>query len=219
MGLDSVELLMAMEDEFGVRFDDADAMECITPGHAANYIFWFVRKNKNESCPSQRGFHKIRKLLHENFNIKRNDISPELDLINILGHDIRKNWQKLQDLIGVEYFPPLEKSISLRISTILVPSFICFILYFFEYSPLLIMSVFIILNIIFNLATSKLATHIPKEFSTVAKLIPFVGCSNDNILNREQILIRVIEITSEQLGIPRDEIKENSHFVKDLGID
>lgn len=63
MGLDSVELLMAYEEEFGVQFDNIDAENCSTPRHIVDYIYERVRKTKDEPCPSLVGFYKIRKIL------------------------------------------------------------------------------------------------------------------------------------------------------------
>ena len=67
--------------------------------------------------------------------------------------------------------------------------------------------------------TSSMGSIIPRKYSTVGSLIPFVECSKSTIWSKEDILKRVIEITSEQLGIPIKEIKGNTQFVSELGVD
>lgn len=63
MGLDTVELVMAFEEEFGIHIEDADAAEMTTPGHVADYVINRVRLNKDAPCHSQVGFYKIRNIL------------------------------------------------------------------------------------------------------------------------------------------------------------
>lgn len=220
MGLDSVELIMAFEDEFCIQFDGIDAENSITPLHVVNYIYERVKKSKDEPCPSQIGFYKIRKILIENFNLKRNEVTPSLELESIIGHDIRKNWNVLQKLIGVEYFPPLKRNQFLVYGVvILIPllAFMALLLNGIPFIPSLIVS--LIAMIFFNVITQKMANRIPYNYRSVATLIPFAGCNDDTIWEKEKILQRVIEITSEQLGIPVEEIRPDSHFVEELGID
>ena len=220
MGLDSVELIMAYEEEFGVQFDNIDAENCTTPRHVVDYIYKRVRKNKNEPCPSQVGFYKIRKILIEKFNLKRTEISPNLELSNIFGDDPREKWKLLHKSLGVEYFPPLERNSHLVLTFIFFIPISIFVFLLFN-DVQLFFSVFILFVSMwfFNSITLHTAKNIPKKFNTVGSLVSFVGCANDKIWERKQILMRVIEITSEQLGIPIEEIQEDSHFIEELGID
>ena len=38
MGLDSVELVMAVEEEFGISISDADAQKMLTPKEVINFV-------------------------------------------------------------------------------------------------------------------------------------------------------------------------------------
>lgn len=53
MGLDTVELVMAFEDEFGVSIKDEDAEKMITPGNVADYVFSQVRTSKPSTTCSK----------------------------------------------------------------------------------------------------------------------------------------------------------------------
>jgi len=70
-----------------------------------------------------------------------------------------------------------------------------------------------------NIFTYNIGTTIPNSHRNVSSLIPYVGCSKNIILEEDIIIKRIIEITSEQLGIPVDKINKKSNFVDDLGAD
>lgn len=55
MGLDLVELVLAIEDEFKLQIVDKDARYLETPGAVANYLSLRLRPNKIIGpCPTQR---------------------------------------------------------------------------------------------------------------------------------------------------------------------
>lgn len=67
-----------------------------------------------------------------------------------------------------------------------------------------------------------LHAHLPSKESRLnsSKISAQTAKGNKDNFYREQrdeILNRIIALTSEQLGIPQEKILENSHFVKDLG--
>jgi hypothetical protein len=60
---------------------------------------------------------------------------------------------------------------------------------------------------------------IPDNCNTVESLIPFVATTNAALWTRDQVLARIMQITSTQLGIPFEKIREDSTFVDELGAD
>jgi len=219
MGLESVELIMAFEEEFGFEFDDFEAENFFTPNDIVDYISPRVRKNKGAPCLSQKGFYKIRKAIVKTFNSQRSDIHPDTNLNDILGKDTKKNWNLLQKAIDLNYFPSLKCSKFIVLTIYLLPFLACITL-FLNSVPLEILPIlYILLIILISYFTSSMGSIIPRKYSTVGSLIPFVECSKSTIWSKEDILKRVIEITSEQLGIPIKEIKGNTQFVSELGVD
>jgi len=122
MGLDTVELLMAVEEEFGIHIDDEDAGKFCTPEDIADYVYGRVRKNG--SCPSQKGFYKLRKIIVKTFNQDRNKIKPNSDLKEILGKNIKTNWLLLQKSLGIKDFPSLERGKPLISLVFILPAII-----------------------------------------------------------------------------------------------
>lgn len=220
MGLDSVELLMAIEDEFGIHIDDDDALNITTPEEAANYVYTRVRKSENDPCLSQKGFYKLRKIITETFNVKRNAIKPDADLTELLGDNIKYNWKLLKNSIGVKDFPHLKRSNALFYIAVLVLPLITVTPLLFNNAPIdLILISFGLISILLNSMTYKMANVIPAEYRRVSSLIPYVECNKNTIWEKEVIIQRIIEITSEQFGIPVEQINKNSHFVQELGAD
>ena len=83
MGLDSVELVLEVEEEFEITINDADAEQLRTPRQLAAYVF--VRlKNAQESegaCLSQAAFYRLRKVLVIQFKDSRRSFSFPPDTI------------------------------------------------------------------------------------------------------------------------------------------
>lgn len=52
MGLDAVELLMALEEGFGVAIADAEAEVCVTPAAVTDLIFGKLRAADERVCLS-----------------------------------------------------------------------------------------------------------------------------------------------------------------------
>ena len=54
MGLDAVELVIAFEEECGVRIADAEIAQMATPGDVAHSLPSRLHQRKSDACPSQR---------------------------------------------------------------------------------------------------------------------------------------------------------------------
>jgi hypothetical protein len=58
MGLDGVELVMSIEEGFGVTITDAEAEACAaTPAAVIDLVYGKLRASDQRVCVSQRGFH------------------------------------------------------------------------------------------------------------------------------------------------------------------
>jgi hypothetical protein len=94
MGLDGVEILLAVEEEFDISIDDSDAANLITPRMLADYVF--ARLGKIEGvkgrCLSQAGFYRIRSALTREFGALRKGVLPESPIRDFLNGNIRKQW-------------------------------------------------------------------------------------------------------------------------------
>ena len=218
MGLDTVELVMAIEDEFGICISDGDAEKMTTPGHVADYVMTLIRSGDNQACPSQIGFYRIRSLLMNDFSIPRKVICPNALMQELLIGDIKENWKKLRRALQAPHLPRLQRTNTLCALVFLVaPAIIVFPLLKTGVGlPLTVIS-YVLSALTANALTLTMGTIVPSKCQNVDALIRYVSCASTIRWTREEALAKIIEITGAQLGVPVEKIRENSHFVHDLG--
>ncbi|MBX9724393.1 MAG: phytanoyl-CoA dioxygenase family protein [Candidatus Obscuribacterales bacterium] len=96
-GLDTVELVMAIEEEFGLEIPDVAAEKMVTVGDTYDYLRMRLASAPPAECLSQKIFYKLRRGLIDNFKVKRHSISPDTKLVDVLSiEDIEGGWPYLQ---------------------------------------------------------------------------------------------------------------------------
>ena len=106
MGLDSVELVMAFEDEFGIDIPDEDAIQMVTVGDVFEWLKPRIATTDPIACLTQRVFYQLRRALVQNYSLKRSEIAPETRLTDLLSlHIVEKGWPFLQMFIDLETPP------------------------------------------------------------------------------------------------------------------
>lgn len=220
MGLDTVELVLAIEEEFGITIQEEDAEHMVTPRLVADYVFPRVRVHEDEPCPSQSTFYRIRSVLVNEFGVSRREIRRDSQLYKLLEPDIKAQWARLRVSLGAERFPTLERSNNLIATWLFgAPAVAAAILISLGLPIMAVTIVFLVLLVLAHGATSGMGTIIPENYRTVASLIPYVGCASTRIWTYAEVLARIVQITSDQLGIPVEKIHADSRFVQDLGAD
>lgn len=95
-GLDGVELVMAIEEEFGLEIPDTHAERILTVGDAFDYLRMRLDSTPARECLSQRIFYKLRRALIENYPVKRQMIDPDTKLTDILSiEELESGWPYL----------------------------------------------------------------------------------------------------------------------------
>lgn len=226
MGLDAVELLIAFEEEFEISISDEDAQAMTTPDQVTDYLFMRQHgQNQQMSspsypCMSQQMFHQLRTVFMQEFGIERHRIRPQSSVRNLLGHDIRAQWKRLDLAIGGGGLPGLDCSRPIKgfIASVF-PIILIWLLMAGAHPVLAAVLALVSWGIAWVIATEKLADQIPQSLATIGNIVPYVVQPDKLNWSRQQILHRVIVITSRQLGIPIEKIRPDHHFVKDLGMD
>lgn len=110
MGLDSVELALAMEEEFGVMIPDDELYKMLTVGDTFEYLKQRLKSSPPEHCAKQRIFFRFRNALIKNYNISRNQIKVDTKLNEIVPtEELKQGWPFLKKYIDLEY-PDYEES-------------------------------------------------------------------------------------------------------------
>ena len=225
MGIDSVDLIMAIEEEFKIAISDAEASQSDTVGKFIEIVHARLRHSTEDPCPSQHGFYFIRKNLMEHLGLSRTAITPNTMLDELIPSENRHAvWKAfVQELTGdqslsvalmrptglnrivVFVFP----AIAFALTLVWVPLSLFWIGFF----P----AIFVLY--IGDRLTAPWETEFQSSYSQVRDLIPFVKTLDNRVWSKEEVFEKVRDISVEILGIEPEEVKLESRWVNDLGLD
>jgi len=86
MGLDSVELVMAIEEEFDIDIPDGDAEKIQTVGDMQRQVLETLRQ-LGETPDADSGLSKLRKITVNQIGVRPEQVRPEARWIEDLGLD------------------------------------------------------------------------------------------------------------------------------------
>lgn len=111
MGLDGLELIMAVEEKFGIDITDEEATKVVTVGDLKRLVTAKLEVAVSDGCLTQRAFHLIRKKAIAEFGVLRRNLKPDTSLETIVPETTRReSWQNFQVALGVAGFPELVRS-------------------------------------------------------------------------------------------------------------
>jgi hypothetical protein len=90
MGLDAVELVMAVEEKFGITISDEEATNALTVGDLKRLVQAKLKLTDTEGCLTQRAFHLLRKNAISQFGTTRSKFRPETALETVVPLSSRR---------------------------------------------------------------------------------------------------------------------------------
>jgi acyl carrier protein len=112
MGMDSVELIMRVEEDFEIEILDNEAELISTPGALCAIIerkLGVLDAEKRSGCPTSRAFYQVRRELVE-LGTERQNIRPSSEFDSLLPRAHRRAmWNALSERLPVE-LPALQRS-------------------------------------------------------------------------------------------------------------
>ena len=106
MGLDVVEIVLRVEETFGVDLPDDELGSVSTVGDL--YKLLLSKLDRSYACLSSRAFYRVRKSMVEVLGVPRRSIRPSTELQPLLGSGhCKKRWKRIEDLAALK-FPRLE---------------------------------------------------------------------------------------------------------------
>jgi acyl carrier protein len=224
MGLDGVELVMAVEEEFKIAIPDSDAFEADTVGKLVDAVHSRLRQNVEEPCPSQQGFYLLRKELMTELGLARSAVKPDSELDNLIPKAGRRHlWRDFVHSVtgGENISTALVRPRPLNWAVVLVLPCVAF-LATLKWVPgsLFWLGFFPALAVLFlaDRVTTPFKTCFPSKFSRVRDLVPFVRTLDSKVWSRDEVFQKIREITVEILGVKPEQVKMESHWVNDLGV-
>lgn len=222
VGLDGLELLLAVEEEFDIAIDDEDAADLVSPRLLADYVSARLGNvgQKKKRCLTQAGFYRIRSVLVRQFGASRNAVRPDSPIEAFLGGSPRTHWRKLQGAIDATQLPGLECSKWIAYPMqIGLPGAGLILLHAAGAPAWTLIAGAFVLWFAAAIAADRLGDIVPENLRTVGALAPYVRVGDQHEWSRDYVLQRVMQITALQLGLTLEEILPDHHFVRDLGLD
>lgn len=224
MGLDGLELIMAIEEEFQIAITEEESSKIETPNNLTDLVFSKLRKSSQEVCPSQHGFYTVRKTLIKHLSVQRNEVGVETNLSELIPSKSRKKiWKNLLFTLsnGQTVDVPLTRPKWIKI-LILVLFLVAFSTAMFqtgyEISLSLVFSLGCLALLVILTSFSFMRNEFPPNFQKVKDLIRIVGSLESRVWSRPDVYDRVKAIIVKRLGVKEEEVFPNSHFVNDLGM-
>jgi hypothetical protein len=226
MGLDGVELLMNLEEAFGVEITDEEATNCKTPRMVIDLIVSKLNGAEGRVCRSQRAFYIIRRLLVRTFGLERKSIRPDTRLREFFPEPRQKElWDQLKAALTPGNWPPLKLPLwmSRCVLALCIAVFpvgvIIGLLWPGQVGVALGFGVVLVVlaAIIAFSVTRPYCTCVPASIVFIRDVIPYAMTSDPTIgWTRREVSTVVKRITMDQLGLYEASYTEDSRFIEDF---
>ncbi len=226
MGLDSVELVMAVEEQFAIEIADADAEKVRTPGDLIALVLAKVQTTDWSVCLSRRAFYAIRRVLMKEFGVKRAEIAPTALLEAFVPRVGRQEaWQQIRVALQAERWPPLERPGAVQSGLACLFVCVAFVPLLWSWSLWITIPLASAVLAAAMALTRPLCVEFRAKHATVGQLVKFVVGAAPKLFepqgrefSRAEIVEGIRRITIDQLGLKPEQYGEDARFVEDLGL-
>lgn len=237
MGLEIVELIMRIEEEFAIEIGDGEAEQCATAGQLSQLVATKLHLQLAPSAPclTSATFFQVRRDLMALTGVSRREIRPKTRLEQIIPTAQRRSiWRELErqggaDLPELIWKSPNSSAIILCsgfgaiLFAALVPTFNGFYL---QATPFLF-AVAAYLAVICKIARSMPAfTDFPLPCETVGgltrlRMASYLQLSSSDApisATAKDVWSAMQAIIADELSVPLEEVTPDADFVRDLGV-
>lgn len=233
MGLDSVEIVVKIEETFGINIPDKEAEQIITVGDLHNAVWRHLEGRYSDRCKSQSIFYTLRQSFYDTFNYPKKDFRLESSPENIFPKENRRqiyfDFARNNNLTlpELELTKPLQKFFLLIGSVLIIGALVAslILINFFNYSKwvLLIVAVAIVLTIIISamLNPQRVLIETPsiREFTLATLKLNYAALSKQSDVNRKEMELVINHIIYDYSGVKLHEITPEKKICDDLGVD
>ena len=229
MGMDGLEIVMDVEDHFGISIKDSEAVTVRTVGDLVAIIHGRIAAAHREPCPSLRAFLSLRNSVRavtgdNSFRIRpRNLVAAKLT-----RQQRRDLWRRLPELLGTSP-NGLRRHKLLRIA--LATTSICIMICAFwtafavKLAVLpLTLAMAVMLVVLLHFITASFRWFPPTEWQTFGEITQkitggSVATKMLHLKSDDEILWEIRPILVDVLGVDASTIVPTARFVEDLGMD
>lgn len=228
MGLDAVEIVMEIEDEFGIQIRPDEQLSIRTVGDLIALIQRRIDAALREPCPNIRAFHSLRRLVHEMTGNSELRFRPSHRIEDWLSPDERRRlWKRLREQL--ELFPPPLSLSRTAYQGLLIAVRVAFavICYRFAFDPVawsLAIAIGAVIGIMLVTLIPMMGTRPPNDWQTFGDMTRHiaglrVATKNLQIRSEESILAVLQPMLGDILCIAPQKVVPSALLVEDLGMD
>lgn len=103
MGLDAVEILMDIEEEFGISIAEEEVPHFRTMGSLHDYLLEKCGVRKRPDCPTRSAFYRLRRAVAEVFRLDPRTLRPKTEVLPLIGRWHRqRTWRRIEKELGLK---------------------------------------------------------------------------------------------------------------------
>lgn len=228
MGLDAVEIVMDVEDHFGISIRNAEAELVRTVGDLVTLIQSRIEAAHLARCPTLSAFLRLRSLVREVAADDHMRVLTKTRISDVLtSSQVRVLWKHLDKVLGTS--PPrlrrpliLRKLLAGSVIVAIVAAVLSAGLIDFAILPLTLLLA-ALTALALHVLTLPFRTHPPDNLSTfgaVAKRIAGTQVATERLHLRsfDAILDELRPLVVDNLGVDPSEVIASACFIEDLGM-
>jgi hypothetical protein len=237
MSLDIVELIVEIEEQFGVTFTNRDAERMCTVGDVYQFVLHWRSLALQGVCVSSATFYRARRALCSQLGLQRQSVGPASPLDELLpAQERRGQWQRFRAALEAYDVPNLRRPLWLRTTfyrgglVVIVAACLSGLIAWFLDPPLALAAVAAVLlaglsiGLGAYLLTIPLAVCVPAECGTMRGLVGTVlGGDRDKAhaalerLSEREIWDQLCQTIGTQLGVDPALLTPQTSFADVLG--
>ena len=233
MGLDALELVMAVEEKFNIEISDQEAQHILTVGEFQRLILSKLNISDESTCMTQQAFHMIRRQAMNTFSIPRRGFKPDTPLSSIVPKENRQlSWSNFQSSLGLSEMPELVRPGGITATITALSLGILVVAIWIGVLTKSLGTWSAVGGLIAALVgwsgaelTKSMKTEFQEGYSRVRDLARYVVARHPQILGRQRVKSRteeevrclLREVIISQTGV--SDFNDNSRFVADLHLD
>lgn len=229
MGLDAVELVMDVEDHFGISIQNSEAERVRSVGDLVALIQSRIDAAHAATCPTLSSFLQLRTCVREITNDNGLRIRTRTRVVDALSRSERQRlWNRLHDLLGSAP-PSLRRPPAMRkVLVVLVLAAIISAIATAAAIDLAVLPLTLALAAIITLVLHFLTVPfriVPPDalttFGAISQRISGVTVATKQLHLRslDEILDELKPIVVDTLGVDASEVVPTARFIEDLGMD
>jgi acyl carrier protein len=233
MGLDSVEILVNVENAFGITITNYEAEKIATVGDIHSIVWRSIQGRQSMRCKSQQLYYKLRHALITRLKVDKDAIELNASLNEIFPKVNRRLlYRRLEKQLQLKLPPlvlPKAWEIALRITglVLIIGTIVSSLVLVnqFQYTPWLYVlpGLGILLTRFFSNLLDFVRTvfkpAIVKDYIQTVLSLNYTTLIQQNGANRKEVELIINNVIAETIGLELHEIAPEKKLQDDLGID